>query len=68
MTGTRMTVIATRERRLTALCCTVVALLLAIDFGQALYRGQPVSTLKVVVGATLLAIAGYSLFLARRGA
>ena len=62
-----MTVIATRERRITALCCTVVALLLAIDLGQALYRGQPISTLKVVVGATLLAIACYSLYSARRG-
>ena len=68
LTGTRMTVIATRERRITALCCTVVALLLAIDLGQALYRGQPISTLKVVLGASLLALAWYSLSSARRRA
>lgn len=62
-----MKAIYARERRITAVLCTITALLCVLDVGQALRQGRQVDVVEAVAGTSLLAIAAYSLFRARRG-
>jgi hypothetical protein len=61
-------VVTSRERRITALMCGIVALTCVFDVGQEFYAGQPVDYVKVFIGAALIGLACYSLIRAHTGA